>query len=503
MPLRRSELLFYLIILLFFIIPISFLVFQSLEFRSNPTMLLLLYRAVYQSLLQASLSTGIAFILGLVINILLLFYSGKLVNIMVSVLYITFVMPGIIVALAIISILGLRYPLYEIIWGNVIFNAPMIGVIGYSYSFNTNPREIQMARILGANDGGILKLYLRNSIKGLMLGSLISFVLCFQGFSLPLILGGPKYSTVEVLIYLLKRVYLTTGLYPFSGAAFVSIIQFIILLFPIITYFLMFKSTSTTMPYRFNPFSRKKSTGALVALTIIIIVIYYPLLNLFFKYPLYSSGHLNNVISPVTFRAITNTILFSIITILVSLFLVIMVLSMGNQLRSNIIFALSMALTPVALALSYFLIYNAFLPLPVIIILIFVAISLPLLSRNFVDSLKMVPKSERFSPLILGDTPVMATLFYYFRRIKGNIISVIALEFVTIMGEFSAIATVYSGNTETLTVEIYNEFLLRRISSAYVLAELFTIVIFISTFLIYLLGMSGYSVLRVKGREDY
>ncbi len=501
MPLRRSELLFYLLIFFFFILPIFFLIYQSLEFKANPIILLLLYRAVYQSLVQASLSTIIAFILGSIISVLLLLYSGRFLNVVVSLLYISFVMPGLIIALAIISVIGLHYPLYEIIWGNVIFNAPMIGVMGYSYSFNTNPREVQMARILGANDREIMKLYLRNGIKGLMLGSLISFVLCFQGFSLPLILGGPQYSTVEVLIYLMKRVYLSVGPYPFSGASFVSMIQFLLLLIPIMSYFAVFRNPSVTMPFKFNPFPKWKSLMALLALALIIFGTYYPLLNLFFKYPVYLPGYFNSILTYTTFRAVTNTLLFSTITILISIFVVILTLSLGNQMRANIIFTLSLALTPVALALSYFLIYNQLLPLPVMIILIFVAISLPLLSRNFVDSLKMVPPSERFSPLILGDNPIIASIFYYFKRIRGNIISIIALEFVTVMGEFSAIATVYSGNTETLTVEIYNEFLLRRVSSAYLLAELFTIVIFISTFLIYLLGMSGYSVRSIKSRE--
>jgi hypothetical protein len=115
------------------------------------------------------------------------------------------------------------------------------------------------------------------------------------------------------------------------------------------------------------------------------------------------------------------------------------------------------------------------------------------MARNYSDSILRIPFSERNSPFILGDSRIGASIFYYLGRIKSSFIGIVALEFVTVMGEFSAIATVYTQNTVTLTVEIYNEFLLRKIGIAYAISELFVTVIFISTFLIYMMGISGKS----------
>jgi len=111
-----------------------------------------------QSILQASLSTLISLAIGLILTILLVVYNGRLLNVIIAVMYISYVMPGIIIALSIIFTFGFENPFMEIILGNVIFNAPMIGILGYLYSMGMNQKEIQMAKILGASDFQIIKL---------------------------------------------------------------------------------------------------------------------------------------------------------------------------------------------------------------------------------------------------------------------------------------------------------------------------------------------------------
>jgi len=491
MRLRQNDLIFSAIFTLLFFLPIIFLITEAFSFHGNYLIFLLIKRAIMQSILQASLSTLISLAIGLILTILLVVYNGRLLNVIIAVMYISYVMPGIIIALSIIFTFGFENPFMEIILGNVIFNAPMIGILGYLYAMGMNQKEIQMAKILGASDFQLIKLYLRNGMKGLWIGAILTFILCFQGFSLPLIIGGPRYSTFEVLIYLFKRTYIMPGPYPFSNASMMAILQFSILLFPVVSYLIISRLPSISQPQNFKAFSRGKSLIALLLLALILFILYFPIIFLFLHNPFWEMFSLLNT---YTVRlALLNTILFSSISILSSLLLLIFVFSDISGYKSQLIFITSTALTPVAIALSYFLIYQSILPLPYIIVLIFIAISLPFMARNYSDSILRIPFSERNSPFILGDSRIGASIFYYLGRIKSSFIGIVALEFVTVMGEFSAIATVYTQNTVTLTVEIYNEFLLRKIGIAYAISELFVTVIFISTFLIYMIGISGKS----------
>jgi len=444
-----------------------------------------------QSIIQASSSTLISLAIGLILTVLLLVYNGRLINGIIAIMYISYVMPGIIIAISIISAFGLQNPLMEIILGNVIFNAPMVGILGYLYAMGTNQREIQMAKILGATDIQLIKLYIRNGAKGLWIGAILTFILCFQGFSLPLIIGGPEYSTFEVLIYLFKRTYIMPGPFPFSNASTMAVLQFSILLLPVVSYLIISKMPSISQPTNFKAFSKVKSLVALVLITIILFILYLPLILLFSHFPFWNLLSILNI--NFIKLALLNTLLFSSISVILSILLLIFVISDISGYKSDLIFITSTALTPVAIALSYFLIYQTFLPLPYVIILIFIAISLPFMARNYSDSILRIPFSERNSTFILGDSRIGATIYYYLGRIRSSFMGIVALEFVTIMGEFSAIATVYTQNTVTLTVEIYNEFLLRKINVAYAISELFVTVIFISTFLIYLIGISGKS----------
>lgn len=479
----------YLLFVLF--IPLFFLGISASHISINGYFTEVLKNSLIQSFLQASVSTIFAALLGITMALLLLVYNGKFKEVIISLMLITYVMPGLIMAMGIISIFHYENKFWEIVLGNVIFNAPMIAVLAYSTGSSTNIQEINSAKILGAKDSRILReFYLRNSIKGLLLGSLFAFILCFEGFSLPLIIGGPQYSTVEVLIYLFKRIFVFYSSYQFAAASFVSIIQFLTLIVPLIFY--------TSIRPRYS--RRGSGTGykvkwsylSLPLLIIFLIFLFVPLFYIFIDYPfkLSSLYMIQNRLGISLYSLTINSILFSLSSTVLS-FIISLIFVSRQSLFSNLAVLLPITISPVSLALGFYLAYGSISSSPILLIFIFTALEIPITIRMMQQAVDTVPLSERMSSRILGDSSFSSLMKVQLPRIRNEATSVLSLIFITILGEFSAVATVYTKSSETLTIGIYNLFTLKDMSGAYVLTEIFIIVIFISSLLIDLIGKSG------------
>jgi len=478
----------YLLIVLF--IPLLFLLISAIHLSPSKYMYQVLYSALLQSILQASVSTFFAGLLGVSIGLLLLVYNGKFKEIIISFMLITYVMPGLIMAIGIISVFNYDSRFFEIVLGNVIFNSPMIAVLAYSTGASTSIQEINSAKVLGASDSQILKkFYLRNSARGALLGSLFAFILCFEGFSLPLIIGGPQFSTVEVLIYLFKRIFVYYSSYQFSAASFIALVQFTTLLIPLFLYISI------------KPPPSKRGTGqihnmkgagiALPFLVLFILFLFIPFIFIFIKYPL-NPASLLDVEKRIGVSVITltlNTILFSISSTMLS-FLISLIFVSRSSFFSRFTVMLPMIVSPVSLALGFYLAYGEISGSSLLLIFIFTALEIPITIRMIQQAVDTIPISEKMSSRILGDSFFSSLLKVQLPRIRSETTSVLSLIFITVMGEFSAVATVYTKSTETITIGIYQLLLLKDLAGTYTLTELFIIVIFMSSLFINYIGKS-------------
>ena len=440
--------------------------------------------------MQASVSTVLAVLAGIPAGFLLVIYGGRGKNTIISLLLVTYVMPGIIMALGIISLFGYSSRFWEIIYGNIAYNAPLIAVLSFATGSSTSLPEVYSAKILGATDGEILRrFYLKNLLRGGLLGALMTFILSFEGFSLPLIIGGPSYSTIEVLIYQFKSVFPSLTDFPFSNASFLGVIQVITLLIPLYLYVSVRSNALRSSSSFQNPFFRyrKKSFIPLILFTVLV---YAPLLFMFVKYPPWGidysriAAKLGISISMI----IANTIYFSFASTFIS-FLISIFLSLYRQGRmGNTFLLLPLILSPVTLALSFFLVYGTYIPTSLLVIIIFSIIVLPLSFRMITQSLDTVPPSEGNSSRILGDGRVSSLFRIQLPRIGGEISTVLSIAFITVMGQFASIVTVYTRSAQTITIGIYRLLQLRDITSAYGLTEIFLVVIFISSYIINTMG---------------
>ncbi|MCL5680824.1 MAG: ABC transporter permease subunit [Candidatus Thermoplasmatota archaeon] len=488
---RHSSFIFFSVYSIFLIvIPLSFLTFDAFQASTNSVFFDVIERGFYQSLLQATLSTAISFVLGIGAGMLLIIYNGRLKNVILSMMLITYVMPGIIMSLGILTLFHYNMGFADIIYGNVIYNAPMIAVLTYSAASLTSFEEIKSAKVLGANDGRIISdFYFHNSIKGGLLGALFSFILCFEGFSLPLIVGGPTFTTLEVYIYLFKREFVSISSFPFSGASFVSMLQFISLLLPLVAYISIRSQQTrvgTGISYKF-----RSSNYVIPFLVAFLLFIFSPLISMFSEAPLNLSS-LSGIQARIGIGVPTltmNTVLFSF----ASTFLAVLVsLYIASRFSRGTVFLvmLPMIVSPVSLALAFYLAYGSISGSFILLIIIFTALVIPVTIRMMQQAFLSIPSSERFSSRVLGDSSFSSAVKIQLGRVRAEIVTVISLIFITVMGEFSAVATVYTPSTETLTIGIYNLLSVRDFRGSYSLTEIFVIVIFISAFAINHLGKS-------------
>lgn len=475
------------------LVPLLYLGYYSLHTSVSTPFIEVLIKAVKQSFLQSAVSTLISVPLGLLFGIMLIIYNGRWKNAIISLLLITYVMPGLIMSIGIVSLFGYSSRFVEIIYGNIIYNSPMIAVLAFSTGSTTNVGEVNSAKILGASDLEVVRrFYLRNSLRGGLFGGILTFILCFEGFSLPLIIGGPSYSTMEVMIYEFKNIIPSFSSYPFSNAALIAILQIITLVVPLYFY-LSIRGYARRAEGRISFPLKKYNSLSLLSLLLFLSFILLPFFAIFARYPFWSID-LSAIARRLTVdlsSLVYNTLFFSFASTFTALLVSILIAAYRSSLRNQFLILMPLIFSPVSLALSYFLLYQSLLPISMIIIFIFTVILIPLNLRMIIQSVETLPRSEIFSSRVLGDSGISSFFKVQLPRIRWEISTILSIMFITVMGEFSSIVMVYTSSTETLTVGIYKLLLLRDIKDTYGLTEIFLIVIFISSFVINYLGKSG------------
>jgi thiamine transport system permease protein len=191
---------------------------------------------------QAFLSTFITLIVGLPGAYLLARFKFRGKSILRALTGIAFVMPTLVVATAFNSLIGpsgwINQALMEvfnlstpplnltntfiiIIIAHVFYNTTIVLRMVGDFWSRLDPRLEQASRTLGANIGqSIRHVTLPILLPAIAAAALLVFIFNFTSFGVILILGGPKYATIEVEIY-----YQTISLFNLPLAAALSVIQ--------------------------------------------------------------------------------------------------------------------------------------------------------------------------------------------------------------------------------------------------------------------------------------
>ena len=201
-------------------------------------------RTLWFTLWQAALSTGLT--VGLALPGAYLFarydFPGK--TLLRALTTIPFVLPTVVVATAftawlgprgwlnqlLMSLLGREQPLFDLehsIWlillAHIFYNYTVVLRLVGGFWANLNPRLEETARLLGASPGRVFReVTLPLLTPAITAAALLIFIFNFTSFGVILILGGPRYATLEVEIY-----RQTVNLFNLPVAATLSLVQII------------------------------------------------------------------------------------------------------------------------------------------------------------------------------------------------------------------------------------------------------------------------------------
>jgi len=252
---------------------------------------------------QAILSTLFTLLLGLPVAYLMSHYRFKGKAMIQALTGVPFVLPAIVVAaafnalmgprgwinLGLMSILGITEPpiqftntLMAILVAHVFYNTTIIVRTVGDFWSHMDPRVGQAAQVLGANRWQVLReVTLPLLVPSIATASLLVFLFDFTSFAVVMILGGPRFATMEVEIY-----YQTVSLFNLPAAAALSILQLIFTLIFTATYARLSERTSRPVSLKPQSYTQKPLRGtrsrilAGVLITILLLLMVSPLLAL-------------------------------------------------------------------------------------------------------------------------------------------------------------------------------------------------------------------------------
>jgi thiamine transport system permease protein len=238
MPLSRARVLgsaLYLLPLaflaLFFFYPLGAVIGKGFapEGRLNLTAVTTLWRepyfgrALWFTTWQALLSTLLTLVIGLPAAFVFARYRFPGKRLLQSLSIVPFMMPALVVATAFTALLGprgwlnsqlmawlgltrapirLQYTIWLILLAHAFYNTVIIVRLVGGFWASLDPKLPAAARVLGGNRWQVFReVTLPLLMPATLSASLLVFLFCFTSFGVIMILGGPRFATLEVEIY--------------------------------------------------------------------------------------------------------------------------------------------------------------------------------------------------------------------------------------------------------------------------------------------------------------
>lgn len=462
-------------------------------------------RTLWFTVWQATVSTLLTVILALPGAYVFARYQFHGKSLLQALTTIPFVLPTVVVAnaftawmgprsrlnLALMALLGLDRPpidLQHTIWiillAHVFYNYTVVLRIVGGFWANLNPRIEEAARMLGARPRDVLwQVTLPLLVPAIAAAALLVFIFCFTSFGVILILGGPRFATLEVEIY-----RQTVNLFNLPLAAALSVVQILFTFATMWTYTRLQAQIAVPLDLRPRRQIQRRVTGRrdwfIVGGNVALMVglLLSPLLALVersftlgggFGLRYYAELFVNrrdSILYVPPIQAVINSVGFAAIAVALSLGLGLVSASLlarpgrrRNVRRLQALFdpLLMLPLGTSAVTLGFgFIIALDEPPLnlrasPLLVPLAHTLVAFPFVVRSLLPALRSIKPSLREAASVLGAGPL-----HVWREVDlpivGRALLVGAVFAFTIsMGEFGATALIARPQVPTMPVAIY------------------------------------------------
>jgi len=469
-------------------------------------------QVVWFTFWQAALSTILTLLIGLPGAYLFARYEFRGKSFLQALSAVPFVIPTVVVAAAFYALLGpngwvnlaamrvfglsaapihFTNTIYAILLAHIFYNTTIVLRMVGDFWSHIDPQLNQAARVLGANRlTAFFKITLPILGPAIAAAALLVFIFDFTSFGVILILGGPKFATLEVEIY-----YQTISLFNLPLAAVLSILQLFCTLAMTIIYTQLNRRLTQPLQLHSRRVTQKRLTNwksrifAGVVIIVLFTILITPLLALAmrsftrlevgrgrqinlasgFTTDNYRQLTINRVdsmfyVPPTT--AIRNSLVFAFLSVILALAIGMPAAwalsrhngSIFNRMLDPVLM-LPLGTSAVTLGLGFIVALNRppfdLRASPVLIPLAHTLVAFPFVVRSLTPALRSIKPRLRQAAGVLGASPI-----YIFRTVDlplvGRALIVAATFAFTIsLGEFGATALISRPEYPTIPLMIY------------------------------------------------
>ncbi|MFC1959418.1 ABC transporter permease [Chloroflexota bacterium] len=451
------------------------------------------------TLWQALLSTTLTLLLALPGSYVFARYDFPGKRILLSLSVLPFVLPTIVVAAAFTTLIGPQGVINSIIaqiWGNenapviqlqhtlaiiliahIFYNYPLALRMISSYWGNQSLRAEEAAQLLGAHGWRLWMQIRLPMLRPILLATAaLVFMFTFTSFGVILILGGPRFATIEVEIY-----RQATSIFNLPVAAALSVIQIggmgiMLVYYTRLQNRIATTSLSSTRQVARPPQQLSSKIFVFANIALMMCLLFVPLIALATKsfsgnagftvdyYRHLTENSRDSILFVPPIKAISNSLLFAGATTILAVVLgLIATTLLASRTRISRwldpIFMLPLATSAVTLGFGFIVALDE-PPLnlrtsPVLIPLAHTLVAMPFVIRSVLPAIKQIPKETQEAALGLGASPWRVWVLIDFPLIKRGLIVGAIFAFTVSMGEFGATVFVARPDTPTIPVVIY------------------------------------------------
>jgi len=454
-------------------------------------------------------------------------FPGK--SLVKAILTVPFVMPSIMVALGFILLfgkqgfftqligrdLGILYSWKAILIAHAFYNFPVVVRMVSSLWQRINPHYEEVAMSLGARGFTLFrKVTLPMLLPGIFASSMLTFIFCFLSFSIPLILGGYRYATIEVDIFTSIMTLL-----DFKIGSALAIIQLTLSFVFMYIYIKSLDMYAKAEEQRVFRRPQKLTLRELIGLKGLLIGIYSVIVFIFIISPLLAvlydslifqgrfslewyrrvfSAEYNPIFGANTLIAIKNSLLFGFSAVLLSTTVALIIAYALHRWQfkgKNIFEALVMlplGSSAITLGLGYIRTFHK-PPLELlgtwyIIVFAHTIIAYPFVLRAISAVLKKIKPNLKEAALSLGAKEWQAFIKVELPLALGGIIVGAIFAFAMSIAELGATYMLYQPEYTTITIAVYRFLSARQWGSASALSVILMIVSAVSFMIIERVG---------------
>ena len=477
------------------------LIIEQKDFSLN---LPLLTKTIRFTFKEAILSTLITMPVGIICAFIFSRYKFPGKRICMSVISVPFMLPTVVVAAGMNAWLGPRGVLNVLLMRILSLNNPPVkimntfGIILFAHVFYNTSLVIRMvsnswtlidkniinaARTLGAGHPEVFRKIILPLLKPSVISSaLLVFLFDFTSYGVVLLLGGPRYKTLEVEIS-----YQTLQVLDLKTAGVLSLLQMLITFIIVIS-----EQKIKRQEIRFTkvkifdenqkPVRSALDKAAVIGIVgIVMLITVLPLLSLVFRSfytPRSDAGSgagsgftliyyknlfinaRNSYFFVPPWKAILysfiNAFFCSVIAVIVGGMICVLIRQGRGWHVLNSVVLLPIGTSAVTLGLGYLIAYRKAMTGPWITPLAHSIVVLPFVIRTLQPAIEHLPQSLRQSALLLGARPLTVLRRIELPILRRAVINSIVFSFTISMGEFGATAFLTRPERPTLPVAIYN-----------------------------------------------